>query len=98
MVVTDLQETGWDAGDRVTVPDAVNVEVADVGAAPPNLAVTAARAAGDRILATVRNTGSAPASAHLRLNVHESADAASATRVAEETTLPLLRPRRRAAS
>jgi hypothetical protein len=89
VVVTDLQETGWDAGDRVTVPDAVDVEVADVGAPPDNLAITAARAAGDRILVTVRNAGSAPASAHLRLNVHDSTEAASATRVAEETTLPV---------
>ena len=41
VVVTDLQESGWDAGDRASVPDVDRIEVADVGAPPPNLAVTA---------------------------------------------------------
>ncbi len=49
VVVTDLQETGWDVGDRASVPDSVKVEVADVGAPPANLAVTSARVAGDRV-------------------------------------------------
>jgi hypothetical protein len=89
VVVTDLQETGWDAGDRVSVPDSVRVEVADIGAAPDDLAVTAARVSGDRIVATVRNTGSKPADAHLRLNVHEAADPSSSTRVAAESTVPV---------
>ena len=47
VVVTDLQESGWDAGDRAAVPEATRIEVADVGAPPPNLAVTA-RASGGR--------------------------------------------------
>ena len=42
VVVTDLQENGWDAGDRASVPEGTTIEVADVGAMPPNLAVTAA--------------------------------------------------------
>ena len=37
VVVTDLQESGWDAGDRASVPEATTIEVADVGALPPNL-------------------------------------------------------------
>src|SRR5437868_7008096 len=36
VVVTDLQETGWDAGDRALVPDKTSVDVVDVGAPPPN--------------------------------------------------------------
>ena len=48
VVVTDLQENGWDAGDRASVPDGTTIEVADVGAMPPNLAVTAVRPLGDR--------------------------------------------------
>ena len=40
VVVTDLQESGWDAGDQVSIPPEAHVEIADVGAPPPNLAVT----------------------------------------------------------
>ena len=58
VVVTDLQESGWDAGDQVSIPPEAQVAIADVGAPPPNLAVTAARVSGGRIVATIRNTGS----------------------------------------
>ncbi len=58
-VVTDLQASGWGPGDRATVPDSVRVEVSDVGAPPPNLAVTDLAVDGDRLVATVRNTGDA---------------------------------------
>jgi hypothetical protein len=88
VVITDLQETGWDAGDHVEVPDRVVVQVKDVGAAPANLAVTSARLAGDQILATVRNAGSAPVTARVRLNVNDSAQSA-ATRTAGESSLPI---------
>jgi hypothetical protein len=60
VVVTDLQENGWDAGDRASVPEGTTIAVADVGAMPPNLAVTAVRPLADRIVATVHN-GSAQA-------------------------------------
>lgn len=89
VVVSDLQETGWDVGDRATVPDAVSVEVADVGEPPANLAVTAVRLGGDRVLATVRNGGATPQNVRVRLNVHDAADASSSTRVAGETTVPV---------
>jgi hypothetical protein len=78
VVVTDLQEGGWDAGDRATVPVSTDVRVADVGAPPPNLAVTSARVSGDRVLATVRNAGPASREARLRLMVDG--------RIAGETT------------
>lgn len=69
VVVTDLQATGWDRGDLVDVPARVRVEVADVGAPPPNLALTAARVSGDRLVATVRNGGGAARDVRLRLTV-----------------------------
>lgn len=55
VVVTDLQESGWDAGDRAAVPDSVGIEVVDVGAPPSNLAVTAVRLINDRVVATIRS-------------------------------------------
>src|SRR5439155_8806610 len=68
VVVTDLQEIGWDAGDRAAVPEGARIEVADVGALPANLAVTAVRPLGDRVVATIRNVGPAR-EAHARLAV-----------------------------
>ncbi len=87
VVVTDLQETGWDVGDRVTVPDAVTVAVADVGAPPANVGVTAVQATADRIMATLRNAGRDPQLVRVRLNVHDAADASASTRVAADTTV-----------
>jgi Aerotolerance regulator N-terminal/von Willebrand factor type A domain len=59
VVVTDLQEIGWDAGDRAAVPEGATIEIADVGPLPSNLAVVAVRPLSDRIVATIRNTGPA---------------------------------------
>ena len=69
VVVTDLQETGWDAGDRALVPDKTSVDVVDVGAPPPNLAVTAVRPLSDRVVATVHNAGSRPRDARVHLQI-----------------------------
>jgi hypothetical protein len=69
VVVTDLQESGWDAGDRAAVPESARIEVADVGAPPQNLAVTAIRSDGDRVIATVRNAGRATRETRVRLTV-----------------------------
>jgi hypothetical protein len=69
VIVTDLQESGWDAGDRASVPESVPIEVVDVGAPPPNLAVTALRPAGDRVVATVRNASPSAREARVELTV-----------------------------
>ena len=69
VVVTDLQEIGWDAGDRASVPAGTTIEVADVGPMPPNLAVTAVRPLPDRVVATVHNGGPRPRDARLRLTI-----------------------------
>lgn len=89
VVVTDLQETGWDAGDQATVPDGVTVDVADVGAPPANLAVTAAQVSGDRIVATLRNSGAAAVSARVRLNVHDAPGGGAVTRPGDEQSVPV---------
>jgi hypothetical protein len=60
VVVTDLQESGWDSVERVSVPETARIEVADVGAPPPNLAITALRAGSDRIVASIRSTDPGP--------------------------------------
>lgn len=89
VVVTDLQETGWDAGDRAPLPESARIQIADVGAPPPNLAVTATRVSGERLAATVRNAGPEPADVRVRLDVHDDADAGRPARTAGETTVPV---------
>ena len=69
VVVSDMQESGWDAGDHASVPESARIEVADVGAPPANLAVTAVRPIGDRVVAIVRNAGGASREARVRLTV-----------------------------
>ena len=69
VVVTDLQENGWDAGDRASVPEGTTIQVADVGAMPPNLAVTAVRPLADRVVATVHNGGARPRDARVHLTI-----------------------------
>lgn len=78
VVVTDLQASGWDRGERVDVPARVAVSVEDVGPLPANLAVTGARVSSDRIIATIRNGGSEPRDVRVRLMI-DGAPAGEAT-------------------
>ena len=92
VVVTDLQEGGWDAGDQAAVPVSTEVRVVDVGALPPNLAVTGVMVAGDRVVATIRNDGPSAREARVRLTVDGriagEATAAMAPAQSSEVTLP----------
>jgi hypothetical protein len=79
IIVTDLQEIGWDAGDRAAVPEGATIEIADVGPLPPNLAVVSIRPLSDRVVATIRNTGPArEARARLTVGGRAPVDAAVA--------------------
>ena len=71
VVVTDLQEGGWSAGDRVSLPESATVEIADVGVLPRNLAVVAVKPLPDRVVATVRNTDAATREARVHLTVDD---------------------------
>ncbi len=82
VVVTDLQASGWDEGDRMSLPAAVDLQVADVGAAPPNLAVTSLHVENDRLVAAIRNLGDSPRETTLTLSVHDTAVPPAPPRVA----------------
>ncbi len=69
VVVTDLQASGWDAGDRAAVPESVRVDVKDVAASPENLSVADVREDGDRLMATIRNSGARAREARVRLTI-----------------------------
>ncbi|MBP7779627.1 MAG: BatA domain-containing protein [Acidobacteria bacterium] len=83
VVVTDLQQRGWQGAERIDVPGGVDVSVAAVPAAPANLAVTAVRH-DEGLTAVVQNYASGPRSAVARLRV----DGAEITR-ATVTLAPL---------
>lgn len=92
VIVSDLQESGWDAGDRAAVPETARVEVVDVGAAPPNLAVASVRSINDRIVATVRNFSPAAREARVTLRVDDRPAGEGAATIAPgqaaDVTLP----------
>jgi hypothetical protein len=69
VVVTDLQESGWDVGDHASVPAAAHVEVRDVGALPENLAVVGLRSERDREVVTIRNDSPRTRAVAVRLSV-----------------------------
>ena len=86
VVVTDLQESGWDAGDRAPIPEGVTVEIADVGAVRVNLAVTALRTIGDRVVASVRNDGDDIRETRVRLSLDGRAAGETPASVAPHAT------------
>jgi hypothetical protein len=67
VMVTDLQQSGWEANDEGGLPDGVGVTVA--GLTPPtgNLAITSAERRDGRVIATVQNYGNAEARTTVRL-------------------------------
>src|SRR5262245_22117152 len=69
IVVTDLQQAGWEASDEGGIPDGVSVEVVEVAPPPGNLAVTAAHRDGQAVVAALHNFGQRPARVPVRLRV-----------------------------
>jgi hypothetical protein len=69
VVVTDLQQSGWDAADEGAVPDRVTVDVVDVGGPPSNVAVGSVRVEGTDLVAVVRNYSDRPAREQLSFSL-----------------------------
>jgi len=55
VVITDLQQAGWEANDEGGVPDGVDLEVISLAPPPGNLAVTSAEKRDRRIVASIQN-------------------------------------------
>ena len=67
VMVTDLQQSGWDANDDGGLPDGVEVEVMAIAPPAGNLAVTSAERRDRRIAASVQNYGPLEVKAPVRL-------------------------------
>jgi hypothetical protein len=69
VIVTDLQQAGWEANDDGGVPDGVDVRVVAVPGPAGNLAVTSAAKRDRAVVATVQNYGAAQVQAGASLRV-----------------------------
>jgi Aerotolerance regulator N-terminal/von Willebrand factor type A domain len=69
VVVTDLQQAGWDANDEGAVPDGIGISVVEIPPPVGNLAVTSARRDGAGIVAAVHNFASAGARVAVQLRI-----------------------------
>lgn len=90
VVVTDLQQAGWQGPSRGGLPDDVEVSVKRVEASLQNLAVVAAERRGGRVEATVRNFGLEARTAQVTLSI-EGKEAARATRsIPAQSAVPIV--------
>ena len=69
IVITDLQQSGWDDRHQPALAPGLQTEVVDVGPPTVNLAIAGLRTEPDRVVATIRNTGPQPRAGQLRLEV-----------------------------
>ena len=69
VVVTDLQQAGWEASDEGAVPDGIDITVIEVPGPNGNVAVTSARRDRDALVAGVHNYSARPARVPVRLRV-----------------------------
>jgi hypothetical protein len=69
VVVTDLQQAGWEASDEGSVPDGIEIDVAEIAPPRGNVAVTAARREGPAVVAALHNYGRQPVRVPVRLLV-----------------------------
>jgi hypothetical protein len=78
VIVTDLQQAGWEANDDGGIPDGVEVRVVAVPGPAGNLAVTSAARRDRVVVATVQNYGAGDVQAAVRLMI-EGKEAGRAT-------------------
>jgi hypothetical protein len=69
VVVSDLQQAGWEAADEGAVPEDVDIQIVEVRPPDANIAVTAIRREGQAVIAAVHNFSSRPARVPAQLKV-----------------------------
>jgi hypothetical protein len=69
IVITDLQQIGWEVSDEGGVPDGLDVRVVEVKPPAGNLAITSVRREGRDVVVAVHNFGGRPARIPVRVLV-----------------------------
>jgi hypothetical protein len=90
VVVTDLQQAGWQGPPRGGLADDVEVVVSPVDASLLNLAVTAADRRAGRVEAAVRNFGIEPRTAQVTLAVDGKEAARASLTIPAQSTAPVV--------
>jgi hypothetical protein len=85
VVVTDLQQAGWETSDEGAVPDGIDLEVIEIAAPTGNLAVTTVRRDGDALIAGIHNFGLRSARLPVRLRVGDRVLATESIEVAPQS-------------
>ena len=67
VVITDLQQSGWESSDDGGLPDGVGVEVIALPPPTGNLAITSAERRDRRVVASIQNYGNAEVRTPVRL-------------------------------
>ncbi|MGH9218801.1 MAG: VWA domain-containing protein [Vicinamibacterales bacterium] len=67
VVVTDLQQIGWEANDEGGLPDGVEVEVSSIAPPAGNLALTSVELRDRRVVAAIQNFGNIEARTSVQL-------------------------------
>jgi hypothetical protein len=98
-IVSDLQRAGWGDEGAMAVPDRLQLQLRDAGAAAtPNLAVVGVRREPNAVIATLRNSGTEAASGAARIVVDGRAVATASFTVAAgssvERSIPYRAPDR----
>ncbi len=74
VIVTDLQQSGWEANDDGGLPDGVDVEVIGIAPPPGNLALTSADLRDRRVIASIQNFGNSEARTTVELTRRRQAN------------------------
>ncbi|MEP6783436.1 MAG: BatA domain-containing protein [Acidobacteriota bacterium] len=69
VIVTDLQQAGWESNDDGGLPDGVGVEVMQIAPPAGNLAVTSAERRDRRVVASIQNYGDSEVKVPVQLTV-----------------------------
>jgi hypothetical protein len=77
VVISDLQRSGWENQQPITLPAGWRVEVVDVGPIPGNVALVSAAVEADRVVASMRNDWNATREGRVRV-LHDDREIAAA--------------------
>jgi hypothetical protein len=82
VVVTDLQQSGWDTADQGAVPERIPVEVQEIDGPESNIAITALRIEGTEASAFVQNFSNRPAAEQVNFAIDGKPASAVAVKLA----------------